>query len=73
MKLKTKFISGFLGTASLVAILGFINIQTDQQCSAGDVFRQIYTGAEHMVLQTCIAKDEVPEWGRIFIIAEPIP
>lgn len=51
----------------------FINIQTDQQCSAGDVFRQVYTGAEHMVLQTCIAKDDVPEWGRIFIIAEPIP
>ena len=28
MKLKTKFISGFLGIASLVAVLGIINIQT---------------------------------------------
>ncbi|MBE9125237.1 MULTISPECIES: response regulator [unclassified Coleofasciculus] len=28
MKLKTKFISGFLGVASLVALLGIINIQT---------------------------------------------
>ena len=28
MKLKTKFVSGFLGVASLVAILGIINIQT---------------------------------------------
>jgi PAS domain S-box-containing protein len=28
MKLKTKFVSGFLTTASLVAILGFINVQT---------------------------------------------
>ena len=28
MKLKTKFISGFLGLASLVAVLGIINIQT---------------------------------------------
>ena len=28
MKLKTKFISGFLGVAALVAILGVINIQT---------------------------------------------
>ncbi|MGB7440178.1 MAG: response regulator [Coleofasciculaceae cyanobacterium] len=28
MELKTKFISGFLGVASLVAVLGFINIQT---------------------------------------------
>src|SRR5919202_3909097 len=28
MKLKTKFISGFLGVAALVAVLGVINIQT---------------------------------------------
>ena len=28
MKLKTKFISGFLGIAALVAVLGVINIQT---------------------------------------------
>src|SRR5919199_2629440 len=28
MKLKTKFISGFLGVAALVAVLGIINIQT---------------------------------------------
>lgn len=27
MKLKTKFISGFLGIAALVAVLGVINIQ----------------------------------------------
>lgn len=49
----------------------FINLQTNQQCSAGDVFRQVYQGDEHVTLQTCIAKSGLSEWGRLFIIAEP--
>lgn len=50
----------------------FINLQTNQQCKAGDVFRQVYMGDEHVVLQTCIAKNGVSEWGRLFILAEPV-
>lgn len=50
----------------------FINLQTDQQCSAGEVFRQVYMGDEHVVLQTCIARAESSAWGRLFVFAEPI-
>lgn len=50
----------------------FINLQTNRQCGAGEVFRQVYMGDEHMVLQTCLAKDNILEWGRVFYIAEPI-
>lgn len=50
----------------------FINLQTNQQCGAGEVFRQVYMGDEHVVLQTCIAKDEISAWGRLFVFAEPV-
>ena len=50
----------------------FINLQTSQCCKAGDVFRQVYMGDEHIVLQTCIAKSGISEWGRLFILAEPV-
>jgi PAS domain S-box-containing protein len=39
MKLKTKFVSGFLTVASLVAILGFINVQTKRDVN--DKFNKI--------------------------------
>ena len=39
MKLKTKFVSGFLGIASLVALLGIINIQTKK--NVDDQFNKI--------------------------------
>jgi hypothetical protein len=35
------------------------------------VFQTIYAVKERLVLQTCIAKDGVDSWGRLFIIAEP--
>ncbi len=50
----------------------FINLQTNQQCKAGEVFRQVYMGNEHVVLQTCIARDGLSEWGRLFVLAEPV-
>lgn len=39
MKLKTKFVSGFLTVASLVAVLGFINVQTKRDVN--DKFNKI--------------------------------
>ena len=49
----------------------FIDLQTRQIVSASDVFKRIYTGSHHLVLQTCIQKGFIKEWGRLFIIAEP--
>lgn len=50
----------------------FIDLDTRQRCSVNDVFRQIYTGAHHLILQTCIQSGAEREWGRLFVIAEPI-
>jgi hypothetical protein len=41
--------------------------------SAAALFKQIYQGKDSsLVLQTCIAAEGNPSWGRLFIIAEPV-
>ena len=50
----------------------FINIENKQLCTATDVFKRVYTGKHHLVLQTCIKRGNNEEWGRIFIIAQPV-
>jgi len=49
----------------------FIDLQTNQLCSAADVFKRVYKGKHHLVLQTCIKKGSNEEWGRKFVIAYP--
>ena len=49
----------------------FINLDTGQRCNVNDVFRQVYTGSHHLILQTCIERGSVKEWGRLFVLAEP--
>ena len=49
----------------------FIDLENQQVYSASDVFKRVYTGSHHLVLQTCIQKGYIKEWGRVFIIAEP--
>jgi hypothetical protein len=48
----------------------FIDLDTHQTSTASDVFKEIYTGEHHLVLQTCIEKGQIKEWGRQFVIAE---
>ena len=50
----------------------FIDMETHQTCTASEVFKDIYTGEHHLVLQTCIEKGQIKEWGRQFVIAEPV-
>jgi len=50
----------------------FVDLVTQEQMTAGQLFKNMYQGEPHMVLQTCIAKDGEPSWGRLFIIAEPV-
>lgn len=40
--------------------------------TATDLFYQIYAVEDRLVLQTCIAADGNPNWGRLFLIAEPV-
>ena len=49
----------------------FIDLDSDKICSANDVFKRVYKGKHHLVLQTCIKKGKNEEWVRKFIIAYP--
>lgn len=50
----------------------FIDLDTRQLFSVNEVFKRIYTGNHHLILQTCIEKGNIKEWGRLFVIAEPV-
>jgi len=50
----------------------FVNQATSEEISATQLFQKMYQGDPHLVLQTCIAKDGEPSWGRLFVIAEPV-
>jgi hypothetical protein len=50
----------------------FIDLESKQVCTASDVFKRVYTGKHRLVLQTCIRKGRNAEWGRMFVIGQPI-
>ncbi|MDO9545655.1 MAG: sortase [Pelolinea sp.] len=50
----------------------FIDLKNNQLCTASDVFKRVYTGKHRLVLQTCIKKGTNEEWGRMFVIAQPV-
>lgn len=44
------------------------------QISATDLFYRTFgDGKGNLVLQTCIWEGDEPSWGRLFVIAEPVP
>lgn len=49
----------------------FIDLDTQEFCSASEVFKRVYMGDHRLVLQTCIERGNIEEWGRFFVIAEP--
>lgn len=51
----------------------FIDLKTDQRYSASQLFLEIYGNDGLLVLQTCLSRDGVDSWGRIFVIASPVP
>jgi hypothetical protein len=50
----------------------FIDLETDEQLSATQLFNRVYTGSHHLTMQTCIQVGSEDSWGRLFLIAEPI-
>ena len=50
---------------------GFVDLETGDFLSAGQLFIKAYTNPGSVVLQTCIYKNGESSWGRLFIIAEP--
>ena len=49
----------------------FRNLSKNETITAQQMFARAYTGDRHVTFQTCIAKDGVSSWGRLFIIAVP--
>ncbi len=39
--------------------------------TANEIFNMFYTGSDHVVFQTCIAKGGEASWGRLFVSAVP--
>jgi hypothetical protein len=51
----------------------FRDLTNDEQLSAEQMFRRVYTGDRHVTFQTCIAGPGSLSWGRLFVIAMPRP
>jgi len=49
----------------------FVDLDTNKILTATELFGRMYTGAPHLVLQTCINAEGKPSWGRLFVIAIP--
>jgi len=52
---------------------GFVDLRTGKGTDAEGMFRKVYMGKDQVTFQTCIAKDGVGSWGRLFIIASSDP
>jgi hypothetical protein len=50
----------------------FSDWKSDITYSAQDIFKMFYMGERHVTFQTCILKDGVPSWGRLFVMAVPV-
>jgi len=50
----------------------FIDLETGEKIRASELFKEVYFGDHHITLQTCIEKDGIDSWGRMFVIADPI-
>lgn len=53
----------------------FVNLDIPgaDRLSATNLFNHVYTPAQRLILQTCIAANGIGTWGRLFIIAIPKP
>ncbi|HJR78961.1 MAG TPA: hypothetical protein VJ821_02740 [Anaerolineales bacterium] len=41
--------------------------------TAGQLFERVYSGTRHVTFQTCIEAEGNVSWGRLFILAKPLP
>jgi hypothetical protein len=52
----------------------FQNLDDESEIlSVGQMFDRVYAGDHHLTFQTCIAKDGISSWGRLFVMAMPKP
>lgn len=53
-------------------VVKYLDIHEYQELDTAQLFAKHYMGEKHLTLQTCIAKDGDPVWGRLFITAIPV-
>jgi len=51
----------------------FRSVNSDEVLSAQQMFNRVYSGARHVTFQTCIKENGKWDWGRLFVLAMPIP
>jgi hypothetical protein len=51
----------------------FRSMNSDEILSAQQMFNRVYSGTRHVTFQTCIKAYGNWNWGRLFIVAMPIP
>jgi hypothetical protein len=51
----------------------FVNLEDGRTYTAWDVFQLVYTGGDHVTFQTCIESNGILNWGRLFVVATPVP
>jgi len=50
----------------------FVDLHSGEKISSTQLFEKVYTGNKHITFQTCIQKDGIDSWGRLFLIATPL-
>jgi hypothetical protein len=50
----------------------FLDLETHTSVTASDLFNQIYNQPGRVIFQTCIQAGDHQDWGRLFVIAEPM-
>ena len=50
----------------------FVDLDTNEQLTATQLFKRVYMGGHRLTIQTCIQEGSVDSWGRLFLLAEPI-
>jgi hypothetical protein len=47
----------------------FVSVANGERLTSASLFSRVYSGAYRTIFQTCIARDDQPSWGRLFIVA----
>jgi hypothetical protein len=50
----------------------FLDIASGETITATNLFYRVYGGDQHVTFQTCITQDNNSQWGRLFVIANPL-
>jgi len=50
----------------------FLDLAGGDKLTASDLFYRVYGGDHHVTFQTCIDQDNNSQWGRFFVMANPM-